>query len=206
MPEDLRTALIDSFWRGLSWQQTTWLGHPIAAAPTDLVVYQELLAQLRPDWIVATGNDGGGRALFLASICDLLGHGQVISVSDDRTARPEHPRVTYVELPPHEERTAERVRELTGDTPNAFVILGSSNGAPRIVQEFTRFAPLVPVGSYVVVENTIVNGHPVWPGYGPGPTEAVRRVLALNGDFVQDTSCEKHGLTFNPGGFLRRTH
>ena len=84
------------------------------------------------------------------------------------------------------------------------MILGLRCGAPRIVQEFLGLAPLVPVGSYVVVENTIVNGHPVWPGYGPGPTEAVRRILALDGEFVQDTSWEKHGLTFNPGGFLRR--
>ena len=88
--------------------------------------------------------------------------------------------------------------------PRALVILGSRARPPTIVQEFQTLARLVPVGSYVVVENTIVNGHPVWPGYGPGPTEAVRRILALDGDFVQDTSWEKHGLTFHPGGFLRR--
>jgi cephalosporin hydroxylase len=84
------------------------------------------------------------------------------------------------------------------------VILGTPVGAPRIVSEFEALAPLVPVGSYVIVENTIVNGHPVWPGYGPGPAEAVRRIQALHGEFVQDPSWEKHGLTFNPGGFLRR--
>ena len=72
------------------------------------------------------------------------------------------------------------------------------------MREFEGYAPLVPVGSYVVVENTIVNGHPVWPGYGPGPTEAVKRILAKHSDFVGDSSWEKHGLTFNPGGFLRR--
>jgi len=63
----------------------------------------------------------------------------------------------------------------------------------------------VPVGSYVIVENTIVNGHPVWPGFGPGPLEAVKRILAANGDFVSDTKMEKFGLTFNPDGFLKRT-
>jgi cephalosporin hydroxylase len=70
--------------------------------------------------------------------------------------------------------------------------------------EFEAYAPLVRVGSYVIVENTIVNGHPVWPGYGPGPLEAVRRILGHHGSFVQDASWEKYGLTFNPGGFLRR--
>ena len=33
--------------------------------------------EVRPDWIIETGTRDGGRALFLASICDLLGHGQV---------------------------------------------------------------------------------------------------------------------------------
>lgn len=204
MPEELKTALIESFWRGLSWNEMTWLGRPLAAAPTDLVVYQELIATLRPDWIIETGTNGGGRAHFLASICDLLGTGQIISLSDDPDERPEHPRITYLVEPPYEEQAFAHVRELTGVDPKALVILGSKNGTPRIMREFSGLAPLVPVGSYVVVENTIVNGHPVWPGYGPGPAEAVRRILAENGDFVQDTSWEKHGLTFNPGGFLRR--
>ena len=204
MSDELRTSLIEAYWRGLAWQQTTWLGHPIAAAPTDMVVYQELIAAVRPDWIIETGTNGGGRALFLASICDLIGHGQVLSVSDDTGDRPEHPRVTYIREPAHNPEAAARVREIVGDQPHALVILGSVSGTPRIVQEFRQLAPLVPIGSYVVVENTIVNGHPVWPGYGTGPTEAVRRVLSEDGSFAQDTSWEKHGLTFHPGGFLRR--
>jgi cephalosporin hydroxylase len=60
------------------------------------------------------------------------------------------------------------------------------------------------VGSYLVVEHTVVNGHPVWPGFGAGPNEALQRFLARNGCFVQDTSKEKYALTFNPGGFLKR--
>jgi len=125
-------------------------------------------------------------------------------VSDEKGERLEHPRITYIDAPPHMEATAKRVREITGERPCAMVMLGSTNGAVRLVQEFNFFESFVPVGSYVIVENTIVNGHPVWPGYGAGPAEAVRRILAVHGDFVQDTSWEKHGLTFNPGGFLRR--
>ena len=204
IPDEVRSTLIESFWRGLSWQQTTWLGHPVAAAPTDLVVYQELIASVRPDWIVQTGTNGGGRALFLASICDLLGSGRIVSVGDDGGERPAHERVEYVVAPPWEERAFARVREIVGDEPHAMVFLGSRSGSPRILREFAGLAPLVPVGSYVIVENTIVNGHPVWPGYGPGPAEALRRIVPENGAFVQDTSWEKHGLTFNPGGFLRR--
>ena len=68
-----------------------------AKAPTDLIVYQEIVQRVRPDWIIETGTGNGGRALFLASICELLDHGQVISI-DCRACRrrPEHPRITYV--------------------------------------------------------------------------------------------------------------
>ena len=97
------------------------------------------------------------------------------------------------------------MQEIVGDAPHALVVLGSLPGTNlRIEGEFNVYEPLVPVDSYVIVENTIVNGHPVWPGYGPGPLEAVRRILSLHGEFAQDTLWEKHGLTFNPGGFLRR--
>ena len=61
---------------------------PIAAAPTDLFVYQELVTTVRPDWIIETGTAGGGRALFLASVCELLDHGQVISISDEPRSAP----------------------------------------------------------------------------------------------------------------------
>lgn len=205
IPEELRLQFIEAFWASLSWKETQWLGRSITTAPTDLIVYQELLGATRPDWIVETGTGDGGRAFFLATICDLLGGGRVISIGQEAgTSPPAHDRITYVREPPHEEGAFAAVREITGDDPHGFVLLGSKNGAQRQMQEFVGYSPLVRVGSYVVVENTVVNGHPVWPGYGPGPAEFVRRAIAHHSDFVQDTSWERYGLTFNPGGFLRR--
>ena len=84
------------------------------------------------------------------------------------------------------------------------VVLGSCTDRAATVREFQAYAPLVPVGSYVVVADTIVNGHPVWPTFGPGPLEAVKQILAADGRFVADPLMEKYSLTFNPGGFLVR--
>ena len=205
IPEELRTAFVEAYWHAMPWKQSTWLGRPIANAPTDLLVYQELLTEVKPDFVVETGTRNGGRALFLATLCDVLGRGHVVSVGDAHSAGlPEHERITYVQHPPFEAAAFASVRAITGDAPAALVVLGSNSGAPRLLQEFDGYAPLVPVGSYVVVENTILNGRPVWPGYGPGPAEAVKRILGAHPEFVQDSSWEKHGLTFNTGGFLRR--
>ena len=61
----------------------------------------------------------------------------------------------------------------------------------------------MPVGSYVVVEDTILEGNPVWPHFGPGPAAAVQQAVS-DGKFVPDHSFERFALGFNVGGFLKR--
>src|SRR5262249_33264795 len=80
IPQELRTEFLEAFWRSLAWRDTRWLGRKLNKLPTDLFVYQELVARLRPDWIIDTATGGGGRALFLASVCDLLDHGRVVTI------------------------------------------------------------------------------------------------------------------------------
>ncbi len=203
VPQELRTEFVDAFWRSKEWHQTTWLGKWTGKAPTDLLAYQDLLFRVRPNWIVETGTEGGGRAFFLASICDLIGSGRVLSI-DDRPAEKlaEHPRVTYLRSDPTDEHTAGEVREVVGERPRALVILGAAKRAP-LLAAFEHYAPLVPIDSYLVVEDTILNGHPVWTGFGPGPKEAAERIVD-DGDFAPDPSFERYALTFNPGGFLKR--
>jgi cephalosporin hydroxylase len=84
------------------------------------------------------------------------------------------------------------------------VVLGTRGNAQRTRREFDAYCDLVGVGSYLVVEETVLNGHPVFPGFGPGPMEGAKRALSDHGEFVADSAKERHGLTFNPGGYLRR--
>jgi cephalosporin hydroxylase len=70
--------------------------------------------------------------------------------------------------------------------------------------EFDMYKQFVAVGSYAIMEHTVLNGYPVDAAFGPGPHEAVRRILNLNGDFVADTERDKFALSFNTGGYLRR--
>src|SRR5438552_4172903 len=65
---------------GRTWKNTTWLGTPVAKCPLDLWIYQELLTRVRPDVILETETHKGGSAHYLASICDLLDNGRVMSV------------------------------------------------------------------------------------------------------------------------------
>ncbi|MEO6629186.1 MAG: CmcI family methyltransferase, partial [Aquihabitans sp.] len=205
VPEDQRDRFIDSYWRSHAWRNTSWLGRPVQNAVSDLVTYQEIINEIRPDWIIETGTRNGGRALFLASICDLIGHGQVVSIERATDPdRPVHERITYVTGAPQLPETVGQVRALVGDHPHGLVILGTRGRRNRMRDEFDAYAPMVGIGSYAIVEHTMLNGWPVDGSFGHGPFEAVRGILAGRGDFVVDTEREKHALTFNPFGFLRR--
>src|SRR2546426_9935981 len=65
-------------WR--TWSKTEWMGVPLIKCPFDLLVYQEILFERRPDVIVETGTYRGGSAYFFASMCDLIGSGRVITI------------------------------------------------------------------------------------------------------------------------------
>ena len=186
-----------------------WLGVDAQKYPTDLWVYQEIIFELRPDFIVETGTYWGGSALFLASICDLIGHGQVITIdvrpiAESPTTCPAHPRITYVEgssIAPH---VVEQVRSAIGDAATVMVILDSDHGSEHVVNELKVWADVVTDGSYLIVEDSNVNGHPVYPEFGPGPMEAMELFLTTNADFAPDRSREKFLLTANPKGFLKK--
>ena len=207
VPDEVKFAAIESVWDHQAWREATWLGQPVNRYPADLHVYQELLALLRPDLVVLVGEDAGlgGRALYAASVCDQLGDGRVVAVGggDASAGWPRHPRIAYVAGEPASSDSAAEVAALAGNPPNALVILGLG-ATPRVVATFGRYAPLVPVGGYVVVENTVVNGRPARPGFAPGPYEAVEAILALGDQFVPDAAGERYTVTFNRNGYLKR--
>jgi cephalosporin hydroxylase len=67
------------------------------------------------------------------------------------------------------------------------------------------YKKFVDIGSYMVVEDTHAAGHPVpWEHENGGPYQAVEEFLSNNDDFEVDWECEKHLMTFNPKGYLRR--
>jgi len=71
-----------------------------------------------------------------------------------------------------------------------------------VLNELRIYSTFVTKGSYLIVEDTNLNGHPVWPKFGPGPMEAVSQFLQENKDFTIDKTKEKFYMTFNPNGYL----
>jgi cephalosporin hydroxylase len=188
-----------------TWQNTFWIGTPIWKFPLDLWVYQEICTEIRPDVIIESGTYKGGSALFLAHVCDALGKGAVVSIDiESRPDRPQHPRITYIHGPSTSSLVVKEMQNIAHNASVVLVILDSDHSKDHVLREMELFAPLVTVGSYLIVEDTNLNGHPVVPEFGPGPMEAVREFLQKNHDFAVDSSREKFFLTTNPSGYLKR--
>jgi len=181
------------------------LGVPAQKNVFDLWIYQEILHELRPAVIVECGTANGGSALFLASICDLLDHGEVITIDIlEEDGRPIHDRITYLAGSSTAPETIRDVEQRVGGRSPVLVILDSNHERAHVLNELRLYSPLVSGGSYLIVEDSNINGHPVLPEFGPGPAEAIEQFLADSQGFQVDRSREKLFLTFNPGGYLHK--
>ncbi len=188
-----------------TWRDTRWLGIGVEKLPSDLWIYQEILTELRPDLIIETGTLHGGSALYLASMCELLGHGQVVTVDvEDRSPYPQHERIEYRTASSTDPALLGELAQRAADLETVLVILDSGHSRAHVLAELHAYAPLVSVDSYFVVEDTAVNGHPLHWKHGPGPMEAVTEFMRGRTDFVADRAREKFLMTWNPKGYLRR--
>jgi cephalosporin hydroxylase len=204
-------ATIDAFHRlyyGRSvatWGDTWWLGVKVRKCPLDLWAYQEILYDTQPDLIVETGTAEGGSALFLATLCDVLGRGEVVSVDIEPGERPAHDRIRYLEGSSVDTAIVKSISTTARGHDRVTVILDSDHSRDHVRSELQAYSPLVTPGCHLIVEDTNVNGHPVHPRHGPGPHEAVDEFLAHHREFERDRRPERHLVTFNPGGYLLRT-
>jgi cephalosporin hydroxylase len=192
-----------------TWRNSYWLGVPVQKFPTDLWIYQELIYRLRPDLIIETGTLYGGSALFLATILDALNHGRIISVdindgSDQENSRPRHDRLKYIKGSSTDEIVLLKLQEEAAGLDTVVVILDSDHSKEHVLAELASFKDMVTHGSYLIVEDTNINGHPVFPDFGPGPMEAVQEFFEGNDEFIVDASLERLMLTANPRGYLKK--
>lgn len=190
---------------GQTWSNTSWLGVQVKKCPFDLWVYQEMISELKPDLIIETGTAYGGSALFFASICDMLDKGQVVTIDiESYPERPNHNRIHYLTGSSIDQGIIEIISEKSRASQTTMVFLDSDHSCNHVLTELKIYSKFVTKGSYIVVEDTNINGHPVAHDFGPGPMEAIELFLRDNKEFVVDRSKEKHFLTFNPRGFLLR--
>lgn len=208
---DPATPFEKDFYRRRCFRRNRWMGIAVQKYPTDMLVYADLFHTLRPAALIETGSKFGGSALFFAHLMDLIGTGRVVSVDIEADkARPRHPRIAYITGDSKAPETVKRVKSKAGTKGPVLVVLDSDHRKDHVLAEMEAYGPLVSVGSFMVVEDTNINGHPVAAGFGPGPWEAVEEYLGAHGEtgeapaFARDPTGERFIHTASPGGWLRR--
>jgi len=194
---------------------TSFLGVPSMQYPSDNWVTQEIISEVKPDYIIETGTAAGGTALFYALVLENVNdQGKVITI--DITSDALDPRVAEfriwrerVEFVRSSSVSEELVRGLADRVRGRKVLvqLDSAHHRAHVLQELRMYSPLVSRGSYIIVSDTHLGGHPndhPTAEKGRGPWEAVETFLKENRRFRIDHSREKHLITQQPSGFLKR--
>lgn len=187
---------------------TTWLGVPLVKTPVDILVFQQIINETRPELIVETGAYVGGSALLFASIQELLGiDGRVIAVDidlsfvNDRVR--EHPRIELIEGSSTDPEVVSQIRAAARGK-RVMVDLDADHRAHHVLEELRTYSSLVSPNCYLVVEDSFFGGRPVRPDAVPGPTEALDAWFAEDPPFESDRWRERYLLTQNPRGYMRR--
>jgi cephalosporin hydroxylase len=194
------------------WAETNWMGVTTLKSPSDMWNYQEILFTLKPSLVIEFGTRYGGSALYFAAVMRQIGRPfRLLSVDiDAETVSPAtraDPDVELLTMSSTDPRVAERIVSLRRDFPGpVFAILDSDHAMAHVLAEMKLLRPLLVEGDYVIVEDSNVNGHPVYPSHGPGPYEAIEAyVREFPDDYLRDVQRErKFGFTWAPNGFLVR--
>ncbi len=192
--------------------KTSYLGVRCLQYPTDQWVMQEIISEVRPDFIVETGTWAGGSTLYYAHLLEKVNpQGKVLTVDIKPHGRvaPTFPawaeRVEFFLGSSIDDAVVSQIRDRVAGG-RVMVTLDSSHETSHVAKELERYAPMVTVGSYLVVSDTDLGGNPNHhPSVdNPGPMPAVREFLSRHPEFVVDRSRERYLLTQNPLGFLKR--
>lgn len=189
-----RDLLYDGFDIKLSWR-----GRPIWKNPVDLVTYQMIAREVRPNIVIETGTHLGGSAEFWSEM--MQGRGIVITIDvDKRCTWGDSAGIIALEGSSTDPEVVSKVGAMVVSSDVVLVNLDSLHWGGHVLAELRAYSPFVTVGSYLIVEDGIDDFR-----YGTvGPHQVCAEWVEKNPGFVIDESWEQPGWTNCPGGFLRR--
>ncbi len=207
-PKNIEEEFHSKYYYSKVWSDTYFMGKKVFKCPNDLWIYQEIFWEIKPDAVIECGTFHGGSALYYAHLFDMMNiDGTVITIDVDAMPdMPVHKRIKYLSGSSVSKEIVEQVKEFVKDKKKVMVILDSDHSKEHVAKELELYHGLVSKDSYLVVEDSNLNGHPVYSGFGqgPGPMEALKEFLPNHPEFVIDKSKEKFLMTFNPNGYLKR--
>lgn len=182
--QELTGRWMDHAFRNKYMYNFSWLGRPIIQLPADMLAFQEIVWDTRPDLIIEMGIAHGGSLVLSASMLALLDHcdaaergetidprtpkRRVLGVDIDirahnRAKIENHPlshSIDMIEGSSIEDETIEKVRKIAEGYERVLVCLDSNHTHDHVLAELNAYAPLVTKGSYCITFDTIVEDLP----------------------------------------------
>ena len=206
-----------------------WLGRPIIQYPQDIVAFQEIVSNVKPDFVLETGIAHGGSLVLSASILCLLdvmegldprqSHRKVVGVdidirSHNRKALDNHPlrfKMELIEGSSVDPSIVNQARSHIGNSGTTIVSLDSNHTHDHVLAELDAYADLVSIGSYCIVYDTVIEDMPAgsfsdrpWD-IGDNPKTALHQWLSGHPEFEIDRDIDnKLLISVAPEGFLKR--
>jgi cephalosporin hydroxylase len=189
-----------------NFHDVTWLGHQVWQSVLDLWTIQEAIADVKPTLLIETGTYRGGSALFYAHLFDLMGRGRVITVDIEDVHDLRHPRVTFLLGSSTSPDVLMSIREASKEADGPImVVLDSDHAEDHVASELEAYAPFVSPGSFMLVQDGVIDTLRLFGAHRPGPLPAIRAFLRRHPEFEVDH--ERSGrflITQHPAGWLRR--
>lgn len=220
---------ISDAWVKVGWNQKyvytfTWFGVPLIQLPEDVMRYQEVVFDLKPDVIIETGIAHGGSAVLSASLLKLIGKGRVVAVDIEIRphnrkrieAHPMKPLITLIEGSSTAREIVGQVKSAVKPGEKVLVVLDSNHTYAHVMDELEAYAPLVSVGSYIVSTDGVMRdltdvprGNATWDK--DNPAQAAIDFAAKHPEFVIEEpkwpfneSTLKGNITHWPAAWLKR--
>jgi cephalosporin hydroxylase len=189
-----------------NFNRQTWLGQPIWQNVFDLWTIQETLFELQPALLIECGTNRGGSSYFFANIFDLIGHGNVVTVDIEKMHDLSHPRVTYFIGSSIDSKVLDQIACMVAEsTGPVMVLLDSEHSETHVRQEMELYHPFVTPGSFLLVQDGIIDTLDLFKKFRPGPMPAIEAFLKAHSEFEVDTErCSRFLITHSPKGWLRR--
>lgn len=195
--------------REIVFNKVSWMGIPTLKNVLDAWIYQEILFEVQPDIVIEIGSYTGGSTLYLAHLLEILNKGNVISIDIDRRLyKAKHERIIEITGDSSSQKVLDAVYQLCAGK-RVFVIHDGDHHYDQVLKDLNSYAPLVSIGSYLIVEDGIVDV--ISPGNDlgwdePGPLPAVEFFLKNHKNFTVDKDRERYLISYNPRGYLKRIY
>lgn len=177
--------------------------------PFDLVVYEEIIQEIKPNVVIEIGNAFGGFTLWLKDRLNIfeIKNGKIITIDIEKVGsnnleKVKENKIITITGDCNSFEVIEKVKSYISKEDKVLIIEDSSHTFDNTTKALDNYKDIVSVGSYFIIEDGICDILDL--GIKPGPMKAVEKWIGNNSNFVIERNKERYIMTYNPKGYLKR--